>query len=105
MDWQLLLLRFLSQAHSGLDSWFSSSSVELVASGMLQPKLDFIASGLLWPRLADLTCVWKSWLDTLYFDFLRHGFSVALEPVLVLVLIDQAGLKLKEICLPLLPEC
>ena len=35
-----------------------------------------------------------------YFDFLRQGFSVALEPVLELVLVHQAGLELTEIRLP-----
>ena len=37
--------------------------------------------------------------------FSRQGFSVALEPVLALSLVDKAGLKLTEIHLPLLPEC
>ena len=31
---------------------------------------------------------------------LRQGFSSALEPVLKLALVDQAGLELTEICLP-----
>ena len=31
----------------------------------------------------------------------RQGFSVALEPVLQLALVDQAGLELTEIRLPL----
>ena len=39
------------------------------------------------------------------FDFSRQGFSVAEEPVLELALVDQAGLKLKEIPLPLPPKC
>ena len=39
------------------------------------------------------------------FGFSRQGFSVALEPVLELALVDQAGLKLTEIRLPLPPEC
>ena len=39
------------------------------------------------------------------FCFSRQGFSVILEPVLELALIDQGGLKLTEICLPLPPEC
>ncbi|ERE86443.1 dol-P-Man:Man(7)GlcNAc(2)-PP-Dol alpha-1,6-mannosyltransferase isoform 1 [Cricetulus griseus] len=34
-----------------------------------------------------------------------QGFSVALEAVLELALVDQAGLELTEICLPLPPEC
>ena len=33
--------------------------------------------------------------------FLRQGFSVALDSVLKLALVQQAGLKLTEICLPL----
>ena len=37
--------------------------------------------------------------------FLRQGFSVALEPVLELALVDQASLELTEIRLPLPPEC
>ena len=37
------------------------------------------------------------------FVFLSQGFSVALA-VLGLA-VDQAGLKLRNICLPLLPEC
>ena len=41
-------------------------------------------------------------LDKLYiYSFLRWAFSVALEPVLKLPLVDQAGLKLREMCLPL----
>ena len=39
------------------------------------------------------------------FGFWRHGFSVALEAVLELALVDQAGLELTEILLPLPPEC
>ena len=39
-----------------------------------------------------------------FFGFLRQGFSVALEPVLELALVDHAGLELIEICLPLPPE-
>ena len=41
----------------------------------------------------------------LFFGFLRQGFSVALGPTLELAVIDQAGLELTEIHLPLLPEC
>ncbi|KAM7339825.1 hypothetical protein ACRRTK_000440 [Alexandromys fortis] len=40
-----------------------------------------------------------------FFGFSRQGFSVVLEPVLELALVDQAGLELTEICLPLPPEC
>ena len=35
----------------------------------------------------------------------RQGFSVPLEPILELALVDQAGFKLTEICLTLSPEC
>ncbi|ERE66520.1 hypothetical protein H671_8g19362 [Cricetulus griseus] len=35
----------------------------------------------------------------------RQGFSVVLEAVLELALVDQAGLELTEIRLPLPPEC
>ena len=41
----------------------------------------------------------------LFVCLLRQGFSVALEPVLDLILVDQAGHKLTEICLPLPFEC
>ena len=37
--------------------------------------------------------------------FLRQGFSVALEPILEVAFVEQAGLKLTEIHLPLLLEC
>ena len=33
------------------------------------------------------------------FSFFETGFSVALEPVLELALVEQAGLELVEICL------
>ena len=36
--------------------------------------------------------------------FSRQDFSLALEPVLELAIVDQAGLELIEICLPLPPE-
>ena len=39
------------------------------------------------------------------FGFSKQGFPVALEYVLELVLVDQAGLELTEIQLPLPPEC
>ena len=39
------------------------------------------------------------------FSFSRQGFSVALEPVLELAIVEQAGLKLTEIHLPLPPKC
>ena len=39
------------------------------------------------------------------FLFLETGFCVALKPVLELALVEQAGLELTEICLPLPPEC
>ena len=35
----------------------------------------------------------------------RQSFSVALEPVLELALVDQAGLELTEIYLSLPPKC
>ena len=34
---------------------------------------------------------------------MRQGFTVALEPVLDLALVESVGLELKEICLPLYP--
>ena len=36
---------------------------------------------------------------------MTQGFSVALEGVLDLALVDQAGLELTEIHLPLPPKC
>ena len=36
-----------------------------------------------------------------FFGFLRQGFSVTLEPVLELALVEQAGLELRDILLPL----
>ena len=39
------------------------------------------------------------------FSFSRQGFSVTLEPVLELALVDQDGLELTEIHLPLPPQC
>ena len=39
------------------------------------------------------------------FGFLRHGFSVTLECVLKLVLVDQADLEFTEIHLSLPPNC
>ena len=47
------------------------------------------------------------WEPNFVFVFvsLRQDFSVALKPVLELALVHQAGLKLREIGLPLLPEC
>ena len=41
----------------------------------------------------------------LVFVFLDKVFFVALEPILELALVDQAGLKLTEICLSLPLEC
>ena len=35
-----------------------------------------------------------------FFGFWRQGFPVALEAVLELALVDQAGLELTEFCLP-----
>ena len=35
----------------------------------------------------------------------RQGFAVALEPVLELALVAQAGLELTELCLSLPPKC
>ena len=47
------------------------------------------------------------WVFCLFFVFAfsRQGFSVDLESVLELALVDQTGLKLTEILLPLPPEC
>ena len=54
-------------------------------------------------------CYINSWCHGIKIDnivlffFLRQGFFVALEPVLALALIDQVGLELTEIRLPLPP--
>ncbi|KAH0520371.1 E3 ubiquitin-protein ligase RNF216 [Microtus ochrogaster] len=40
-----------------------------------------------------------------HYAITRKGFSVALEPFLELALVDQGGLELTGICLPLPPEC
>ena len=40
----------------------------------------------------------------LFFFFPRQGFSVALESVLDLALVDQADLEVTETCLPLPSE-
>ena len=39
------------------------------------------------------------------FVFLRQGFSIALEPVMELALVDQASLELRAIRLLLPPKC
>ena len=46
-----------------------------------------------------------SFRQYIYLFFETGFFCVALEPVLELALVDQAGLELTEICLPLPPEC
>ena len=55
--------------------------------------------------LLFFVCLFLYVLLLLLLLFLRQGFSVALEPVLELALVDQAGLKLTEIRLPLSTEC
>ncbi|EGV93446.1 hypothetical protein I79_003981 [Cricetulus griseus] len=40
-----------------------------------------------------------------FFVFLRQGFSVALEPILALILQTRLALELTEIHLPLPPGC
>ena len=47
----------------------------------------------------------KIYLFIYLFGFLRQGISVALKPALELAFVNQVGLKLTEICLPLPPEC
>ena len=76
------------------------------------------------PQYIELPCLVGSVFSFLFFSFLffsfflsfflflgfvlfyfsRQGFSVSLEPVLELALIDQADLKLTEICLLLPPD-
>ena len=56
--------------------------------------------------MLNLGCYSSSVFVSLFvFAFWRQGFSLALVPVLELALVDQAGLKLTEIHLPLHPEC
>ena len=47
----------------------------------------------------------NSFFVCLFVCFSRQGFSITLEPVLELALIDQDGLKLKEIHLSLPSKC
>ena len=51
--------------------------------------------------LACTTILWLFVLLCCVFGFSRQCFSVALEPVLELALVDQAGLELTVILLPL----
>ena len=46
-------------------------------------------------------CIYR---EQFFFGFSRQGFSVALEPLLELALVDQAGLELTEVHLPLSSE-
>ena len=63
-------------------------------------------SAILWISLSLLLMSFAAYKILVKFGvFLRQGFSLALEPVLELALIDQAGLKLIEIRLPLPLEC
>ena len=48
----------------------------------------------------------ENFIFFILFCFVETGFlSVALVPAVELALVDQAGLKLTEIWLPLPPEC
>ena len=69
----------------------------------LQVGLIHRASSSIPRAVTEKPCLEKTFLKF----FSSQGFSVALEAVLELVLIDQAGLELTEICLPLPlpPEC
>ena len=40
-----------------------------------------------------------------FFFFLRQAFSLAVEPILKLALVDQVELELTEVYLPLPPKC
>ena len=68
-------------------------------------------SGIFSPNLCNLKAISQRQLKLdLYHNnnmigFSRQGFSVALEPVMELALVDQASLKFTKICLPLLPKC
>ena len=58
------------------------------------------------PRYFGLPYVF--WFQKCVYFFLfslRQGFTVVLEPILELALVDQASLELTEIHLPLPPEC
>ena len=60
-----------------------------------------------------MACIWRpeEQLNNSFFPFFsfflggRQGFTVAIKPILELALIDQVGLKLTGICLPLPAEC
>ena len=67
---------------------------------------------MLWIELRGIVCgkTLSGLVRTYQLSFaivvvLRQDLSVALEPVLVLALVDQVGLKLREIHLPLPPTC
>ena len=53
----------------------------------------------------DVFQVKISFVVVVCFVFSRLGFSIAVEPVLELALVDQAGSELTEIRLPLLSKC
>ena len=50
-------------------------------------------------------CVLVFWLFVWLVSFIQVKVSLALEPVLELALVDQAGLELTEFHLPLPSEC
>ena len=73
---------------------FCLVDLSIVERGVLKSSTNSV-----WDLMCDLSF---SNISFFFFVFLRQGFSVVLEPVLELTLIDQAGLELTEICLCLL---
>ena len=81
-----------------LNAWIlESPSAAPVLMAMDQLSRWFVVLPF-WHESSDVTCLhWGMGL--------RQGFSLALEPVLKLALVDQAVLELTKIHLPLPPKC
>ena len=114
----LLHINDLVEIH-GLD-FFCHFLLILVCSHFQQCKVVWGLSYLRMGFVVTFSCVIDCtlYISILYFyslgffvcffvflGFSRQGFFVALEPVLALVLVDQASLELTEIRLPLPPKC
>ena len=81
----------------GTDLGFSGKATSFLTVG---PSLQPFTFRFLFCFVSLFFIKWRG-----FFVLLRQGFSLVLELVLELVLVAQAGLKLTEICLPLLPTC